>query len=107
MLVSGEPAISAIKESSTLLGIRQLRQSVVSFRYHVTGRVHPVTWMLLGYPNRSIDALHAQVCAKSSRVQYDIWDPHLTPLWNTPRFRDEILTRVRLQGAVLQWKPGA
>ena len=74
---------------------------------HGPGRVHPVTWMLLGYPNRAIDALHAQAYAMPFRVQYDIWDPHLAPLWNTPRFRDEILTRVRLQGAAVKWAPGA
>lgn len=70
---------------------------------HKPGRVHPVTWMLLGFPNRAIDALHAQAYAMPFRVQYDIWDPHLAPLWNTPRFRNEILTRVKLQGAVAKW----
>ena len=65
--------------------------------------MHPVTWMLLGFPNRAIDALHAQAYAMPFRVQYDIWDPHLAPLWNTPRFRNEILTRVKLQGAVAKW----
>ncbi len=33
------------------------------------------------------------------RVQYEIWDPILAPIWNTPRFQDVILPRVRLEGA--------
>jgi serine/threonine-protein kinase len=64
------------------------------------GRVHPVTWMLLGNPERAMNALHAEAYELPFRVQYNIWDPHLAPLWSTPRFRDDILTRLRLPGAV-------
>jgi hypothetical protein len=34
------------------------------------------------------------------RVQYDIWDPVLAPLWDTDRFQEVILPRLRLEGAV-------
>jgi hypothetical protein len=70
-----------------------------------TGRVHPVTWMLLGFPNRATDALRAEAYALPFRVQYNLWDPHLAPLWITSRFRGELLTRVNLSGATVRYSP--
>jgi hypothetical protein len=63
------------------------------------GRVLPQTWMLLGEPDRALDALDDMVFAMPFRVQYHIWDPILAPIRDTPRFQDVILPRVRLEGA--------
>ncbi len=62
------------------------------------GRVLPQTWMLLGEPDRALDALEELVFALPFRVQYYIWDPVLAPVWDTPRFQEVILPRVRLRG---------
>jgi hypothetical protein len=63
------------------------------------GRILPQTWMLLGEPDRALDALDEMVFAMPFRVQYHIWDPILAPIRDTPRFQDVILPRVRLEGA--------
>jgi hypothetical protein len=42
------------------------------------------------------------VFAMPFRVQYDIWDPILAPIRDTPRFQDVILPRVRLEGAAVR-----
>lgn len=56
------------------------------------------TWMLLGQPDRALDVLEAMAFRLPFRVQYEIWDPHLEPLWDTPRFRDVVLPQLRLDG---------
>jgi TolB-like protein len=63
------------------------------------GQVFPQVWMLLGEPERALDALEDMVFAMPFRVQYHIWDPLLAPIWDTPRFQDVILPRMRLEGA--------
>jgi len=63
------------------------------------GRGQAQALVLLGEPDRALDALEALVFALPFRVQYDIWDPILAPLWDTPRFQEVILPRVRLAGA--------
>ena len=63
------------------------------------GRGWPQTLVLLGEPDRALDALEEMVFAMPFRVHYDIWDPILAPVWNTPRFQNVILPRVRLEGA--------
>jgi hypothetical protein len=60
----------------------------------------PQTWALLGRHDEALDALEDMVFAMPFRVQYDIWDPVLAPIWDTDRFRNVILPRVRLEGAV-------
>jgi TolB-like protein len=62
------------------------------------GRIFPQVWMLLGESDRALDALERMVFAMPYRVQYHIWDPILAPLWDTPRFQEVILPRVRLEG---------
>ncbi|MCH7874263.1 MAG: protein kinase [Gemmatimonadetes bacterium] len=62
------------------------------------GRGWPQALVLLGEPDRALDALEEMVFAMPFRVQYDIWDPILAPIWDTPRFQDVILPRVRLEG---------
>ncbi len=66
------------------------------------GRGWPQTLVLLGEPNRALDALEEMVFAMPFRVQYDIWDPILAPIRDTPRFQDVILPRVRLEGAAVR-----
>lgn len=56
------------------------------------------TWMLLDEPERALDVLEEATFRLPFRVQFEIWDPVLAPLWDTPRFRDVILPRVRLDG---------
>ncbi len=63
------------------------------------GRVLPQTWMLLGEPDRALDQLEEMVFAMPFRVQYNVWDPILAPIRDTPRFQDVILPRVQLEGA--------
>jgi TolB-like protein/thioredoxin-like negative regulator of GroEL len=65
-----------------------------------TGRGLAQTWMLLGQPDRALDVLEAEAFAMPFRVQYQIWDPILAPIWETPRFQNVILPRVRLEGAI-------
>jgi len=55
-------------------------------------------WIRLGRPQQALDALETRVFAMPFRVQYDIWDPILELIWDTARFRDVILPRVRLAG---------
>ena len=57
-------------------------------------------WVLLGDPDRALDVLEEAVFALPYRVQYEIWDPALAPIWETERFQNVILPRVRLAGAV-------
>jgi serine/threonine-protein kinase len=64
-----------------------------------TVRGWPQTLVLLGEPERALDALEEMVFAMPFRVQFEIWDPILAPIWDTPRFQDVILPRVRLEGA--------
>ena len=63
------------------------------------GRGWPQTLVLLGEPDRALDALEEMVFAKPFFVQYELWDPIMAPIWNTPRFQDVILPRLRLVGA--------
>ncbi len=63
------------------------------------GRGWPGALVVLGEPDRALDALEEMVFAMPFRVQYYIWDPILAPIWDTPRFQDVILPRVRLEGA--------
>ncbi len=63
------------------------------------GRGQAQALVLLGEPDRALDALEDLVFSLPFRVQYDIWDPKLAPIWDTPRFQDVILPRVRLAGA--------
>jgi hypothetical protein len=62
------------------------------------GRGWPQALVLLGEPDRALDALEEMVIAMLFRVPYYIWDPILAPIWNTRRFQDVILPRVRLEG---------
>ena len=73
------------------------------------GRGWPQTLVLLGEPDRALDALETMVFAMPFRVHYDLWDPLLAPLWDTPRFQNVILPRVRLEGAeaVFATSPGS
>jgi tetratricopeptide (TPR) repeat protein len=64
-----------------------------------TGRGLVQTWVMLGEPDRALDVLEEHVFAMPFRVQYEVWDPILAPIWETPRFQDVILPRVRLEGA--------
>jgi TolB-like protein len=57
----------------------------------------------LGETDRALDALEHLVFALPYRVQYDIWDPYLAGIRDTPRFRDVILPRVNLEGAVARY----
>jgi len=70
-----------------------------------TPRGLPHTWVLLGEPERALDVLETMVFAMPFRVQYDIWDPVMAPLWGTRRFQEVILPRVRLEGAVPRFAP--
>jgi hypothetical protein len=63
------------------------------------GRGWPQALVLLGEPDRALDVIEEWVFALPFRVQYYIWDPHLAPIWDTPRFQDVILRRLRLEGA--------
>jgi len=67
------------------------------------GRGWPQTLVLLGEPDRALDALEEMVFAMPFRVQFEIWDPILAPIWDTPRFQDVILPRVRLEGAAARY----
>ena len=69
------------------------------------GRGWPQTLVLLGEPDRALDALEEMVFAMPFRVQFEIWDPILAPIWDTPRFQDVILPRVRLAGAATRYAP--
>jgi len=62
------------------------------------GRGWAQALVLLGEPERALDALEESVFAMPFRVQYDIWDPILAPIRDTPRFQSVILPRVRLEG---------
>jgi TolB-like protein/tRNA A-37 threonylcarbamoyl transferase component Bud32 len=63
------------------------------------GRGQSQVLVLLGEPDRALDVLERIVFAMPFRVSYEIWDPILAPIWDTPRFQDVILPRVRLKGA--------
>lgn len=54
---------------------------------------------VLGEEDRALDALEQLVFSMPFRVQYDIWDPNVAPLWGTARFQNVILPRLRLEGA--------
>jgi hypothetical protein len=56
----------------------------------------PQALVVLGEPDRALDALVEVVAARPFRIHRDLWDPLLAPIWNTPRFRDVILPMVRL-----------
>ncbi|HSM35681.1 MAG TPA: hypothetical protein VK837_04715 [Longimicrobiales bacterium] len=71
------------------------------------GRYNPQTWMVIGRPDRALDELERQVFDKPFRVQYNIWDPYLEPVWRTDRFRNVILPRVHLAGASVDRLPAA
>ena len=63
------------------------------------------TWMLLGDKERALDALQAEVFRLPYRVKFNVWDPNLAPLRDTPRFRDVILPHVKLRGVVVRLAP--
>ncbi|UCD25075.1 MAG: hypothetical protein JSW51_03895, partial [Gemmatimonadota bacterium] len=63
------------------------------------GRGHAQSLVLLGESDRALDVLEGIVSAMPFRVAYEIWDPIVAPIWNTPRFQEVILPRVRLEGA--------
>jgi len=63
------------------------------------------TWVLLGEPDRALDVLEERAFAMPFRVQYEIWDPVLAPLWKTSRFQNVLLPRVRLDGAEPSFDP--
>lgn len=63
------------------------------------------TWAVLGQDDRALDVLEAMITARPFRVQYDIWDPAFASLWDSPRFQDVILPRVRLEGVVPSFAP--
>jgi TolB-like protein/Flp pilus assembly protein TadD len=63
------------------------------------GRGHSQVLVLLGEPDRALDVLEGIVFAMPFRVSYEIWDPILAPIWDTERFQEVILPRVRLEGA--------
>jgi TolB-like protein len=60
-------------------------------------------WVLLGETDRALDVIEEMVFAMPFRVRYELWDPILAPTWDTPRFQDVILPRVRLVGAQAQY----
>ena len=62
------------------------------------GRGLAQTLVLLGEPDRALDVLEEMVFAMPFRIVYDIWDPALAPIWDTERFQNVILPRVRLEG---------
>ncbi len=70
-----------------------------------TARGLPQTWVLLGEADRAMDVIEERAFAMPFRVQYEIWDPILAPLWDTPRFQNVILPRVRLEGAEPSFDP--
>ena len=59
--------------------------------------------VLLGEPDRALDALEEMVFAMPFRVQFEIWDPILATIWDTPRFQNVILPRLRLEGAAARY----
>ena len=61
--------------------------------------------VLLGEPDRALDAIEEIVNARRFRVHRDLWDPLLAPIWDTPRFRNVILPIVRLEGAKASLAP--
>ncbi|MEJ2204149.1 MAG: hypothetical protein P8170_08565 [Gemmatimonadota bacterium] len=63
------------------------------------GRVMSQTWALLGDTTRALSALEREVLTMPFRVPYQIWDPAVAPLWETERFRGELLPRLNLAGA--------
>jgi tetratricopeptide (TPR) repeat protein len=67
------------------------------------GRGWPQTLVLLGEPDRALDALEEMVFAMPFRVQFEIWDPILATIWDTPRFQNVILPRLRLEGAAARY----
>lgn len=69
------------------------------------GRGHAQALMLLGEPDRALDVLEGIVFAMPFRVSYEIWDPILAPIWDTQRFQEVILPRVRLEGAEPKFAP--
>jgi TolB-like protein len=72
--------------------------SVLDFEGYPRGLAQ--TWAVLGQDDRALDVLEAMVFALPFRVQYDIWDPAFASLWDSPRFQEVILPRVKLEGAV-------
>ena len=50
-------------------------------------------------------AAYAEMFRLPFRVTFNIWDPNLAALRDTPRFRDVILPRVKLRGAVARLAP--
>ncbi|MFV1988906.1 MAG: hypothetical protein ACC682_16665 [Gemmatimonadota bacterium] len=63
------------------------------------GRGWPQALVVLGEPDRSLDAIEEVVRTRPFRIHRDLWDPLLAPIWDTPRFRDVILPLVKLEGA--------
>ena len=59
--------------------------------------------VLLGEPDRALDALEEMVFAMPFRVQFEIWDPILATIWDTPRFQNVTLPRLRLEGAAARY----
>jgi hypothetical protein len=55
--------------------------------------------VLLGGPDRALDALEEMVMTRPFRIHYDLWDPSLAPIRDTPRFQEVMLREVRLEGA--------
>ena len=72
----------------------------------IAGRGQAQALVLLGERDRALDALEELVFALPFRVQYDIWDPILAPIWDAPRFKEVILPRVRLAGAQARFAVG-
>jgi TolB-like protein len=70
-------------------------------------RVMPQTWALLGDVERAQEALERHVLRFPFRVPFEIWDPALSVLWETPRFQDELLPRLNLAGAQARCPAGA
>jgi len=66
-------------------------------------RTYAQAWMLLGEDEKALDALEADVFSLPFRVKYNVWDPYLAPLHDTPRFRDIILQHVNQRGVVADY----
>lgn len=62
-------------------------------------RVMSQTWALLGDTARAPSALEREVLSMPFRAPYQIWDPALEPVWDTERFRSDLLPRLNLAGA--------
>ena len=89
-------------EAFRLMGETLETGDATRLRVAGTPRGLPHVWTLVGEPDRALDMLEEMAFAMPFRVQYDLWDPVLAPLWDTPRFRNVILPRLRLEGARVQ-----